>query len=292
MVFLLLLSSEPWHGCLRPVEFCVCFMIQLSFEHRHEWLKLARQILPSQLTAQVMERLQHDLDIRVWDDDLSGLDSVIADTNGNGQSDVRSQFVSALYRNVQSVRAFHGCKPIKLDTYVHAGIVPFSAARLRDEFVDAFFDQCGRAVSMDEVEMAISQISTNRRNGVWLSMNRASLIEDGSHLMLFGSEALQGLAAQLLPKRLPHFREVLRSRGTPTILECEVPFASLSSDQASELVGMILETVVCQIRDREFDDPMRDFGFCISHCLPPSAITGVTHPSELYDVFGRCWRRY
>ena len=81
----------------------------------------------------------------------------------------------------------------------------------------------------------------------------------------------------------------LRTVGTPTLLECDVPIRWLSEDTVCELAGSMLVAYFEFLLSPRYKHPGvgQGIGFEIFQSLPPSCIALISHPENVRDPIRR-----
>lgn len=163
------------------------------------------------------------------------------------------------------IRGYHRCRPLNIDNYYDNGIVPINKEQaliqalylLRDEWVD-----------QDEIiKVFISHWSNLEEvhKHVWLTLTRKELIDSCGHYLIYGSEFICGMAAELGCQRN------LRKKGTPTIFHCDVPIEKIPSDYLEDINKQV------QIGDGD------NCGFKAIGMISKNDIIKCEHPSKILD---------
>lgn len=113
--------------------------------------------------------------------------------------------------------AYHACRPIDIDSYMHVGISPADPCKL-EHLAKSIFD------NDSDVEAAIKDMGTEYLNHgcgkIGLFMSRSGSLESGyRHYLKYGSEFLKSVASRLGDWAV----EQLSSRGNPTLFKCAIP---------------------------------------------------------------------
>jgi hypothetical protein len=141
-------------------------------------------------------------------------------------------------------------------------------------------------LSEGDLEAAIATVGTDDRTGrVWFDGNEQMLVEECGHYMLYGSEYLIAIAANLRGHR--NYRQVLKTLGTPTVFVCDVPLELAGDPLVQELAGTVIEMIFQELlggKRFSLDEYRhRGMGFSIRKQLPPECLIGHYHPVIKYD---------
>lgn len=119
------------------------------------------------------------------------------------------------------LRAFHACRPLRLEDYLKNGINPIN-------YKSAIKDVKDRIVSNSiSLKEAVAKLNDewkkfdDMHKRVWLQMNKNILLGEASHYLIYGSEFINSLSLQLF------CRERLKYIGIPTIFHCDIPLEDI-----------------------------------------------------------------
>ena len=118
------------------------------------------------------------------------------------------------------IRAYHACRIENIEAYKKNGIVPFTKQSAIKDAVKKLSDE---RLSEDEVRKQAEETWKERNiHKVWLGLEQSELLGDACHYLIYGSEFLNAVAAQLW------CRDKLKAIGKPTIVVCDVPLNTVS----------------------------------------------------------------
>lgn len=116
-----------------------------------------------------------------------------------------------LIENYTHLRGYHGCRPASVESYYQNGIIPIEKEFAKQEVI---LRLCNEQVSVNKVlstfETSWSTL-TPLDKSVWLTFSQKELINFCGHYLIYGSEFIYGIAAQLF------CQHNLKKVGTPTI---------------------------------------------------------------------------
>lgn len=218
-------------------------------------------------------------------DDLSWLDEIVLRVSGK-TIDSRTVLSDRLQEHYHAIRAFHGARVTDVSTYKKEGLLPLNAeqfeAKAREIFVSDRFPE----VTNEMVQVGIDIVGRDTREGrVYFDTSEEHLIRFCSHYMVYGSEFLTAIAANIPGPR--NYRSYFKQIGTPTLFACDVPFIMIRGSTKNEFAGIALEAMFSSLTDEGYRHPPvgRGGGFWISAPLPPEYIVSQRHLQELRDPF-------
>lgn len=219
-------------------------------------------------------------------DDLSWLDDLVLKLQGY-EIDSKQVLADRLHRRFRAIRTCHGTSTHSLDEIYKQGLRPLAPeefhAQARQIFLSGEFAELSEANLLS----AIEAVGCKTREGhIYFEANERFLIEMCGHYMLYGSEYLTALAANLGGNR--DYRRVLKGRHPPTLLICDVPLELIPPRTVTEFAGIALQSIFQELIDGPAYDPIKWHGlaFSIQEQLEPSCIVGHYHPSIPRDPFG------
>lgn len=187
--------------------------------------------------------------------------------------DVRA-LLSKLY---SGYRAFHGCKPVSVNSYRERGLLAHDRAgfhgAIKQEILAAY-----PAIDPALIDRAIREATPGGgRAEVCAFLDRRYLLREGKEFCVEGSELPLRIAARLRDHSGVSVRQLFTDRGTPTIVEFGVNWEDSPYHVGTELhlyVHEGLEAARAGIEPRVFDMPHVQ-----THTVPPGLIFNVEHPT-------------
>lgn len=225
-------------------------------------------------------------------DDLGWLDEIV-DIVRNESIDSKSLLSCRLRKHFRAIRAVHGTKTSDVTRFYREGLRPLNPEEFHVRARELFLG--GRFPELDEscLQQAIRKVGSALREGrVYFEANEEMLVGDCGHYLVYGSEYLTALAAQIGVDR--DYRQALTSDGRPVVLICDVPLDLVSEATLSEFAGESLERVFQELLDGKKPEHsfLRGAGFCIRATLHPSCIAGHYHPAHVHDPLTNCVHHY
>lgn len=237
----------------------------------------------NELTPAVLKAFKRSPPRYVVGDDLTWLNDIVEAVNGD-IVDTQELLAQRLADHYHALRAFHGTRPLDIDTFYKDGMHPLDPERFEQRAREIFLDGSFPELTRDSIEVGIEKVGRKYREGrLYFEANEAHLVEYCAHYMLYGSEYLCAIAANLPGQR--DYRQHLKKFGTPTILTCNVPLSLLDYDLLREFAGVALETMFSTLLDSTYQHgaKWRGAGLYIWKPLPPEFIIGHRIPSVLRD---------
>jgi hypothetical protein len=226
---------------------------------------------------------------------LEVLDDVVpraANRQGFNRRDLRDPLTQDLLTErlsdvFHSVRAYHACSPSNVVSYYAEGLRPLSAASankwIREFYLDGKFPE----LSAEDVEVAITSIGSDlRKDQIWFNLDDRCLTERCGHYLIYGSEYIMAVAAQLRHAGSPDYQRPLRGRGIPTVFACDIPLSICSEATIREFSQTVLEGIEDHRTRIHPPAKITDHGFSLRTLVPTYLISGHYHPEQVID-----WRR-
>lgn len=216
-------------------------------------------------------------------DDLSWLDSLVLEVHGH-EVDSKQVLAHRLLRHYRAIRTCHGTSTHSLEAFYEQGLRPLALEEVHEQARQIFLSGQFPDLSETNLQNAIQAVGPETREGrIYFEANERFLKEMCGHYMLYGSEYLIALAANLGGIR--DYRRVLKGRYAPTLLICDVPLEHLHTGTVAEFAGIALESVFQELIDGPTyaPDKWRGSAFSIRAPLDPSCIFGHCHPTITRD---------
>ncbi len=216
-------------------------------------------------------------------DDLSWLDKIVKKATGERVS-TSEMLASRLMLHYDAIRAFHGARPVNVESYYERGLEPLDAKAAEKVARSTFLSGNFPELTERHIDEAIRAVGTEVRDGrLYFEANEQWLVGYCAHYMLYGSEYLTGIAAQIdAPK---DYRAIFLARGKPTVFVCDVPLNYMHSDAVEEFAGTALVCMFERLLYPETKHPKvgDGAGICLRRSLPPELIVSHYHPTLLKD---------
>ncbi|WP_225340440.1 hypothetical protein [Lysinibacillus capsici] len=122
------------------------------------------------------------------------------------------------------IRGFHGCRPLDIHTYYSQGIQMINKERLLHETLFRLKDTFVAKKRIIEVFEKHWQSETIEEKSIWFTSSMKELLLTAGHYMIYGSEFIQGIAADLT------IHQLLKNHGIPTIFSIDVPIETIPTE--------------------------------------------------------------
>ncbi|WP_297657754.1 hypothetical protein [Hydrogenophaga sp.] len=216
-------------------------------------------------------------------DDLGWLDDLVLQVRGI-QVDSKAELAIRLLGRYRAIRSCHGTSAPSLDPFYEHGIRPLVIAQVYEQARQIFLGGNYPELSEDNLIRASDHVGPLTREGrVYFEANEWFLKEMCGHYMLYGSEYLVALAANLGGTR--DYRRVLKGRFAPTLFVCDVPLLHIHPGTMAEFAGIALQSIFQELLDGPdyAPDKWSGCGFSIRVPLEASCIVGHYHPDITRD---------
>lgn len=218
-------------------------------------------------------------------DYLDWLDDIVFRSTGR-TVDTKTLTAERLVRRYTALRACHATSTMDVDAYYRDGILPLDPAVIHRKAEAVFLGGAFPELSKADLDRTIAALGHGTRAGnVFFDANEMSLIEDSGHYLLYGSEYLLAIAANLPRHR--DYRMVLKRRSTPTMFVCDVPLSHIPAGTVLEFAGTALQFIFEELLhgDGYQPEPHWGGGFRVATRLDPENIVGHYYPEKINDPF-------
>lgn len=192
----------------------------------------------------------------------------------------------ALRGTYDSVVGFHGGRPLDVGSYYSQGLriadyeqLTATAKRI---FMSPEFPEINEGAFQEAVGILSRGFGHEIHNGAsFVALDDRRLLDHCGHYLIYGSERICGIAAQLGRNRIKDYRQVLKRFGIPTIFRISLPLAMIAESDLLELADVVREWVP---RIRAGRRPRQiDFTFQLARDIPAKHILGHEHPTRIRD---------
>lgn len=169
------------------------------------------------------------------------------------------------------IRAYHGCRTSNVESYIKEGIHSFSRKQAC-KMVKNTLTQCG--IREDEIRKCFDRHwdeDLHHYNTICLSISKKELLNESGHYLIYGSEFICGMAADLF------CQYKLKKIGKPTLLECHIDKQKFS------------RSTLQAIEDNEIKYGCWDGGIYLLDDVSPDEIVKITYPQKIYDPLLGCY---
>lgn len=244
------------------------------------WHAVVERAVNRHIPPEVIEALRQMPAERMYDDTMKYLDVALGEAGAEPVQKLLPKMQSAFSRGFSSLRAFHACKPVSLDSYSQHGITPLS----RQWLVQAAFDLFEGTISLGEIQRIAAKADLSIRQGlIWFATDPDELTGLAGHYLVYGPESMNCLWHDD-DVRFRDSQDRQRRHGIPTLFECAVPLAQIGSAWKQELTKTL---VTRYFKGRSVtpdpDGDSGDWAFSVRQLVRPEHIIAHSHPAVIYD---------
>jgi hypothetical protein len=180
------------------------------------------------------------------------------------------------------VRAFHACCPVDVWEYFLRGLRPPSRQTVVSKARALFLGKGNPTVTEDHLREALEEVLYSRTDGrVYVGIDDRELVESCGHYLMFGSEAVAGVAADLTRCLGWNVQTLLAELGTPTVVVVDVPCSRISATTLEELSNVILSELE---EEAVPEGSVIDFTIVVEHGLPKSSVVSCYSVLRIADA--------
>ena len=190
-------------------------------------------------------------------------------------------FVSSLTEEYAGIKAFHGCRPKSVSSYYEYGFSADKHASLKQQFMTIYSDVDAELAG--SIFESIYQKRSDENFKTYFLCDTDRLVNGGSgHYLIYGSELIL-CAAQYLEEELEiPLTDRLKSYGVPTIVEVNLPFGLVPSNQVTQLAKVLLAAWGTHHLFPEYAENI-EFVVITRGEIPPSHIANHHHPRKILN---------
>lgn len=255
------------------------------WEELETWERPLWELMRDMLSPRVVRRFRKAPPEYVVGDDLSWLDDIVCEVSGE-RRDTKSMLAERIQVQFDAIRAYHATRTDNVASFYRRGLTPLDASAFEERARAIFLTPEFPELTEAGLKAAVASVGRTLRHGsLFFDVHRRELLEWGSHYMLYGSEYLTAIAANIEGPR--DYRQVLKRFGVPTIFVCDVPLILMHQAAIADYAGHALRIMFERVLDPAYvhPEPGSGGGICVKASLPPTNIVGHTHPAELRDPF-------
>lgn len=168
------------------------------------------------------------------------------------------------------IRAYHGCRPSSVDSYIKEGIHTFDRKQAYKVVHDTLV-QCD--IEEKEILKCFNEkwnYNIDHFDKVCVNISKEDMLHLSGHYLIYGSEFICGMAANLF------CQDKLKRIGKPTLIECHIDKRKFS------------RSILQAIEDNEIKYGCWDGGIYLLDDVSPDEIVKITYPRKIYDPLLAC----
>lgn len=212
--------------------------------------------------------------------------ALIPDVVGSGRTigELATALRPRLVEAYDGIRLYHGCSPARLDSYWRDGIVPMTPDRLtRTCRSHLMTDQDPADVRRKFEDILEVQTGLIYADKVSFHLYPEVFRKIAGYYLIYGSHSVFAVAVLLSRMTEIDFKRRLASKGTPTVLACDIPLARFSIGQLARLCEFLAAGVVAG-DDGAGRIRVADFHLEVEGSVAPFCIVAHDHPVTVEDA--------
>jgi len=255
----------------------------LNWRQGCHWRRKIETMLRGQITPQLKRKLRDMDPDSFFSDDLRWLE----EARGANIHTLSLKTILSDILAVCQVRTYHACKPKELGSYLRRGLVTLNPEVAAKELRRLMGRHAGLMplLTQGSLDKALSRIAAERREGsVWLGLDNRGLITDSGHYLIYGSEYVAGVLAEVGGQE---YVGILKQEGIPTVFIVDLPLRLVSASDLTALAELLLAEWAQGIARGSLASPLSGFSFELKVNLPARHIVGHYHPRRIKDPLDR-----
>jgi len=180
----------------------------------------------------------------------------------------------------KAIKCFHACSPTNLQSYFKDGLTGGNHEKNIKIFNNVFTD-----VPKNYRQKAIEEMGRGDEiQKTYFLCESENLIKRDGNFLIYGSEYLNTLASKLSHQRFSaeDFRERLKGRGIPTIIEVDINFSFLNDYQINNIINSSLSDWGNYYLGNK---QLGELSIIVHEVLPASVIVNHWHPHEIHNPY-------
>jgi hypothetical protein len=198
-----------------------------------------------------------------------------------GRRQTSATILKAFLEIYRDVTVFHAARPQDVQTYYRDGLRLADHIELTSVARGIFLSGEFPELNEDAFDAAVGGLSGIDNLRAYVSLDDREYIEHCGHYLIYGSEHICGIAAQLSRNNTQDYRQVLKRFGRPTVFQFSLPLNQVDESDLIEL-GELLHDCIRDVRAGK-KPPVEDFTFLLQAPLSPKFILGHEHPTTIKD---------
>ncbi len=268
--------SRSFRSAMTPT----CFELPLIWAESNTWVPQVTTWLKPHLGPNALVRMGDEAPGIKYVDDLEWLNLLGANLE-SPISEVTSELAGELVS--ATVRTYHGCRTEDAGMYFRDGLRVHRQERLEKEIRELVARHESLHWLRSSLDERIKKFDRSIDEGkCFVVVDERGLLEDSAHYLIYGSEWICAVLGE-------GGRGPLLERGTPTVIEVDLPLNLVNEDFRAHFADSLLREWSRQITMSPSDVVQLDFAFSVHFDIPSHCVVGHHHPTELRDpLTGMC----
>ena len=236
------------------------------------WEPLVSEILTPEKAAELTKKMKQTDTTEYFDDDPDWL-TLLKDNLDASFENIESALAGKLQS--QTVRVYHGCRPINLTSYTSLGLLVHNHEKLTEE-LRILVKSDPRLKSIDIDKRVAEVVREHDKGRSFVTFDDLFMLEYAGHYLIYGGEWIAAILGH-------NNRGVLLERGTPTFLLIDLPGSMIPFTVLEGLAKDMLTEWAKQVTKGPRSIRKMDSGVELEFDLDPKYIIGHEHPKEIKD---------
>lgn len=186
-----------------------------------------------------------------------------------------------LFNSYDGALVFHGCRPNDVMLYYNNGLASSNTKALNERAREIFLSGEFPEITHSQIDLVIEKLGSRDNGKIFACLDHQHLLQRCPHYMLYGSERICAIAAQL-SINAKDYRQVLKRFGKPTILHVALDWEQMTESDLCGFTKKIHKHLRYMRQGTTL--PESFFTFEFSDPIPGAAILKHEHPENLKDL--------
>ncbi|MFC1969729.1 hypothetical protein ACFLVV_00740 [Chloroflexota bacterium] len=246
-----------------------------------DWSTAVRRFLRDRLPDNIRSAIEAGPEMYFYTDDTKWEGDRLVRCRDNQEIPGLRDLLQEFQQTYSKVIMFHGCRTEDVGSYLRDGFLPLDVDKQMQKARDLFLTDRYPQITEGQFSAAASECNdVYRQQGIFFSLDETVLINWSGHYLVYGSEYLQCVAAELTRATGVECEETLRNIGVPTMFVCDVPLSLIQRDRMWHL---LVELIRLEPYAAGEERPSIDFTFKFAGPIPADVIRSHYHPTCIWD---------
>ncbi len=198
--------------------------------------------------------------------------------------------IKCVYEHIlkhDAIIVYHGCRPVDVNAYYKSGLLLSDFDILDKLAFDRYISIECRRFNESSLRRAIASVRNVYMDDsrLYVILDDRVLLKYAGHYLLYGSEYVIAVGAEISREAGMDCRQLLKTIGTPTLFRIRLPINYIHKNDIMELAADISN--MWEEYSDSTESPIKDWTFTMKQSVPGSCIVSHYHPSvdEVYDPY-------
>ena len=210
---------------------------------------------------------------------------LIEQSHGSRRLDI---VASAFTNSFNCIAVFHACRPRSVASYYKYGLRLPNTSKLTQQAHSIFLSGRFPQITEDIFNQAVNRLQPTTYVRTHVCLDDRGYFDGAGHYLIYGSEHICAIAANLTNEHTMDYRQVLKLFGKPTIFRLRLGLRLISESNFNEFVKEVKNHIPRSNRISTM--PVSHFTFFLGQNLVPSCVLGDYHPKVILDPLLRMQR--